>query len=595
MKSAEDLRGLLDGARHSRLPLIFVVPGSGQIARYAVEGGAHFIMVLNAGLYRSTGVSSLASFLPFGNANDQIDDLLCKQIIPRAKHTPIVAGLMANDPVVPFERRLKRMQGLGIAGVANWPAVGFIDGKFRSAIAEEGFSIESEIAMLSFARSMGFVTFGYALSDSDAAIMAESGVDCLVLNLGWTHESHDIFQKGDRIQHAVVRVNEMIEAVERTGCSPIYLFFGGSITLPEDSAELYRRTKVHGYGGGSSFERIPVERLIINSVKQFCSVPRQSERPLVETASAGLVGTSPIMLQLKSLIKKIALYDVSVCIQGETGVGKELVALELHRSSHRASQPFITLNCGAMPDTLVEAELFGNEKGAFTGAVQRRLGKFELADKGTLFLDEVAELSPKAQVSLLRVLQQKEISRIGGEKAITVDVRIVAATHNDLNLLVSQGKFRADLYFRLNLMTLKVPSLRSHPEDIPLLVDTFLGEFALQFGKNCLGVTPDFINRLMAYSWPGNIRELKHVLCRSILLEDDPVLSGRYFDSDGRVPAPTAEQPGKNAERETLINVLERVNQNRSKAAKEMGISRKTLYDRMKRLEIGRRVYKTSI
>ena len=180
----------------------------------------------------------------------------------------------------------------------------------------------------------------------------------------------------------------------------------------------------------------------------------------MRTTSAELVGTSPIMMQLKHLIKKIASYDVSVCIQGETGVGKELVALELHRSSHRASQPFITLNCGAMPDTLIEAELFGHEKGAFTGATDRRLGKFELADKGTLFLDEVAELSPKAQVSLLRVLQQKEISRIGGEKAISVDVRIVAATHSDLNQLVSQGRFRADLYFRLNQMTLEVPPLR---------------------------------------------------------------------------------------------------------------------------------------
>ena len=575
IQPAEELRGLLNRTRHSRFPLIFVVPGSGQIARYAIEGGAHFIMVLNAGLYRATGVSSLASFLPFGNANDQTDDLLCKQIIPRAKSTPIVAGLMANDPVVPFERRLKRMKDLGIAGVANWPAVGFIDGRFRTAMAEEGFSIESEIAMLSAARSMGFITFGYALSEKDAAAMAESGVDCLVLNLGWTQEAHDIFQKGDRIQRAVVQVNEMIRAVELTGRSPIYLFFGGSITLPEDSSELYRRTKVHGFGGGSSFERIPVERLIINSVKQFCAVPRHSDMPLVETTSAELVGTSPIMMQLKHLIKKIASYDVSVCIQGETGVGKELVALELHRSSHRASQPFITLNCGAMPDTLIEAELFGHEKGAFTGATDRRLGKFELADKGTLFLDEVAELSPKAQVSLLRVLQQKEISRIGGEKAISVDVRIVAATHSDLNQLVSQGKFRADLYFRLNQMTLEVPPLRFHPEDTPLLVDKFLSEFGIQFGKNCLGVTPDFISRLMTYGWPGNIRELKHVLCRSILLEDDPVLSGKYFDSHGQMLSPAgghdAVGAGKNAERDTLIHLLESVDHNRSKSSQGNG------------------------
>jgi len=590
--SAQILSEILDRARHSRFPIIFVVPGSGQIARYAVEGGAHFIMVLNAGLYRSAGISSLASFMPFGNANDQIEELLCKQIIPRVKKTPLVAGVMANDPIVPFERRLKRMKELGIAGIANWPAVGFIDGRFREAIAEEGFSIESEIHMLSVSREMGFMTFGYALTENDAAAMADSGVDCLVLNLGWTHESHDIFQKADRIQYAVVRINEMISAVEKTGKTPLFLFFGGEITLPEDSAELYRKTRVHGYGGGSSFERIPVEKLIINSVKQFCSIPRNPEIRSYEDISAELVGTSPSMLNIFSLIKKIAAYDVSVCIQGETGVGKELVALEIHRLSHRASQPFITLNCGAIPDTLIEAELFGHERGAFTGATDKRLGKFELADKGTLFLDEVAELSPKAQVSLLRVLQQKEISRVGGEKAIPVDARIITATHEDLQEMANQGKFRADLYFRLNMMTLNVPPLRSHPEDIPLLVEKFLNELNIQFGKHFLGVIPEFMKGLAAYSWPGNIRELKHVLCRSVLLEDGPFLYGNYFESSGQEynrfagpdPKPATE---RDAGKSILINTLRSVGNNKSKAARVMGISRKTLYDRMKKFSIG--------
>jgi two-component system response regulator HydG len=420
--------------------------------------------------------------------------------------------------------------------------------------------------------------------------MAGSGVDCLVLNLGWTHESHDIFQKADRIQYAVVRINEMINAVEKTGKSPLFLFFGGSITLPEDSAELYRRTRVHGYGGGSSFERIPVERLIINSVKQFCSIPRNPEIRSYEDNSDELVGTSPAMLNIFSLIKKIAAYDVSVCIQGETGVGKELVALELHRMSHRASQPFITLNCGAIPDTLIEAEFFGHERGAFTGATDKRLGKFELADKGTLFLDEVAELSPKAQVSLLRVLQQKEISRVGGEKAIPVDARIITATHNDLQELVNQGKFRADLYFRLNMMTLKVPPLRSHPEDVPLLVDKFLNELSIQFGKHFLGVTPEFMKRLMAFTWPGNIRELKHVLCRSVLLEDGPILYGKHFESNGQESnwfgdhnsTSSIENDGG---RNVLINALKSVGNNKSKAAKIMGISRKTLYNRMRNFQ----------
>jgi DNA-binding NtrC family response regulator/predicted TIM-barrel enzyme len=589
------LHSILQDARSGRFPLIFAIPGSGQIARYAMEGGAHFLMVLNAGLYRMAGISSLGSFMPFGNANDQTEHLLRNQIIPRAHKVPIVAGVMANDPVLPLTTFFRRLQELGVAGITNWPAVGLIDGTFREILECEGLTVEAEIEMLMEAKKSGFVTFGFALNENDAAAMADAGADALVLAIGWTHETLDIHEKSDRIQYAVVKINKMIEAVRDTGKDPIHIFYGGAITLPEETAELYKRTRVHGYGVGSALERIPISRLITNIVKQLRSIPRYTETPSAGEGFGELVGSSPIMLKLYHLIKQVAPYDVNVCIEGESGSGKELVALQLHHLSLRNTQPFITLNCGAIPDTLIESELFGHEKGSFTGAMTRRLGKFELADRGILFLDEVAELSPKAQVSLLRAIQQKEISRVGGEKAIPVDVRIIAATHQNLETLVDKGRFRADLYFRLNNITIKIPPLRDRLQDIPALVNRFLIELGPQFGKKVLGVTPDFINRLMKHSWPGNVRELKHVLSRAILLEDSPILEGEDFspkpvfnlhESPQMFFLPPASSVNDNdTKKNLLINALKTTAGNKSKAANLLGISRKTLYARLKKVD----------
>ena len=587
------LRSLLEDFKTSRLPLIFSIPGSGQIARYAVEGGAHFVMVLNAGIYRSAGVGSLGAFMPFGNANDQTESLLRKQILPRIKDVPIVIGLFANDPVSPLNSRLKRINKLGIAGITNYPFLGTYDGRFRSILNHEGYSIDTEIDMLKQAKKIGFVTFGFSSTAQEAVSMAQAGVEALVLNVGLTQEVTDIYEKGDRIQYNIAKINEMIEAVEAHGLNPIYLFIGGSITKPEDTVELYRHTKVHGYGGGSSFERIPIEKLVTNTVKHFCSVPRSPEPSSLVKGVGEMVGSSPQMQKLYKLIKKVAPYDVNICIEGESGVGKEPVATQLHMLSHRSSNPFITLNCGAIPETLLESEFFGHEKGSFTGALSRRIGKFELADHGTLLLDEVAELSPKAQVSLLRVLQQKQINRVGGEKAIPVDVRIISATHQNLKSLVEQGLFRADLYFRLNMITLKVPPLRAHSQDIPALVMNFIEELGLQFGKQVIGVTPEWMNLLMKHSWPGNIRELKHVLCRAILLEDGPILKGEDFLAEPILALDRFSQQSnmplaslvKEHEFNTMINAINAAGGNKSKAAKLLGISRKTLYSRLEQMK----------
>jgi two-component system response regulator HydG len=590
---AQELQAMLINAKSARYPLIFIIPGSGQIAGYGVDGGAHFVMVLNAGLYRLAGVGSLGAYMPYGNANDQTEDLLRRQILPRIRKVPIVAGIIPNDPVRPLSNRLQRMKDLGVSGITNWPYVGMFNGNFRESLNLEGITVDSEIEMLQVAAQMGFVTFGFAASAMEAFTIAKAGIHALILNAGVTHEIQDIHQKGDRIQFHLKKINEMIDAAEATGAEPIYFFFGGSITRPEDTAELYRRTKVHGYGGGSAFERIPVRHLVTNTVKQFCSVPRTSNRPAFGDEAAQIVGSSPEILKLVRLIQRVAGYDVSVLIEGESGVGKELVANQLHTLSHRSSQPYITLNCGAIPDTLIESEFFGHEKGAFTGALSRRIGKFELANHGTLFLDEVAELSPKAQVSLLRVIQQKEIFRVGGEKAIPVDVRIISATHQNLKSLVDKKLFRADLYYRLNMIKLLAPSLRAHPQDIPSLVNKFIEELGHQFDKQVLGVTPEWMGRLMQHSWPGNIRELKHVLCRAILLEDGPILKGDDFVPE-TVPAPESysQQVGialaplvKENEFNTVIKALHAAAGNKSKAAKLLGISRKTLYAKLKQME----------
>ncbi len=594
MTAQSELRAILKKARRSRFPVVFVVPGSGQIARYAIEGGAQFLMVLNAGLYRMAGVSSMGAFMPFGNANDQTEHLIRNQILPRVRNVPIVAGLMPNDPVKPLGKRLQTLANMGMAGVTNWPTVGITDGSFRRAMEIEGHTLQSEIRMLQDAGEMGFVTFGFVFSPQEAAEMARSGIEALVLNMGWTHETHDIYEKADRLEHAAVGINQMLTATRDTGTDPSCFFYGGAALLPEDSALLYQRTGIHGLGGGSSFERIPVAKLIADNVRKFRSVPREPDGDAGPAGLGKLVGVSPSMSKLYRLIERVAPYDVSVCIEGESGVGKELVATQIHRLSLRSSQPFTTLNCGAIPDTLLESEFFGHEKGAFTGAVSRRLGKFELADRGTLFLDEVAELSPKAQVSLLRVLQQKEISRVGGEKAIPVDPRIIAASHQDLKSLVDQGRFRADLYFRLNMITLNVPPLRRHPQDIPALVNAFLAELGVQFNRKVIGVSLGFMSRLMSHSWPGNVRELRHTLSRAILLEDGPILNGDDFVPDmhrsspdpGRAPRGALDHAMSGAESNLLHNALKAAGGNKSQAARLLGISRKTLYDRLRRANL---------
>ena len=572
------LKELLKHPAKLTSPIISVVAGSGQITKSAVASGADLIIALNAGFYRNIGFGSLAAFMPYGNANDQTEQLLRHHILPHRKSTPVVAGVFASDPNQSIKNRLERLKELGVEGVTNWPAIGFIDGTFRAHLENEGFGISAEVELLRCAKEMGLATFGFALTSEDAHTFAKNGVDALILNVGLTFEIVDTIEKKNQLQLSITKAKEMLASVSKSGRKPVSLIYGGSITEPEDFDEFISQVPIHGYAGGSVFDRFPILGTVILKVRGFKNIePHVGSSPLPKFGN--MVGSSPQMKHLYSLIQKVAPYDVNVCIDGESGTGKELVATQIHMLSPRKSHPFITVNCGAIPDTLVESEFFGYEKGAFTGAVYKKLGKFELANKGTLFLDEVADLSPHAQAALLRVIQQGEVITLGGQKIIPVDVRILCASNQNLERLVQEGKFRVDLYFRLSTMIIKVPPLRERRNDIPYLVENILAKLSVRFNKKLSGVTKEFMDILKSNYWTGNVRELEQVITRQALIEDTPVLEGKSLTSstESALPRELVNDRFQQAQQ-----ALADAGYNKTKAAATLNISRKTLYHWLK-------------
>jgi DNA-binding NtrC family response regulator len=309
----------------------------------------------------------------------------------------------------------------------------------------------------------------------------------------------------------------------------------------------------------------------------------------------GLVGRSAAMEQLRQLIDRVGRYDVNVLIRGETGTGKELVAMAVHLASGRRNGPFIPLDCAALPETLMESELIGHERGAFTGATHRRLGRFELAHGGTLFLDEIGNLPPSTQVRLLRVLEDHAITRVGGRNPILIDVRIVAATHVNFEDAIREGRFREDLYHRLNEFTIQIPPLRDRPEDIPDLVDHFRRRISGELVKPIDRVSSDALRALQAYQWPGNVRELRNVLKRAAVLSSKTIGLRdlpRELQADREPTRPQVDGDAKlrdvvqrmveHTERELISRTLERTRWNRAQAARILGINYKTLQGKLK-------------
>jgi len=305
-----------------------------------------------------------------------------------------------------------------------------------------------------------------------------------------------------------------------------------------------------------------------------------------------IVGSSKPMAALLKKVEKVAPSDSTVLILGETGTGKELIARALHRRSKRASRAFVKVNCAAIPQSLIASELFGHEKGAFTGALQRRMGRFEAAHGGTLFLDEIGELPMETQIALLRVLQEREFERVGSNHPISVDVRLLAATNRDLRAAVAAGTFRQDLFFRLNVFPIAVPPLRERVEDISLLVEYFVGRFAKEAGKNIRQISKDTLDQLRDYDWPGNIRELQNVIERAVILcETDIFLVDESWLE--RESAESSQGEGLSALAGREVQMIEaalaethgRIS-GRSGAAAKLGIPRQTLESKIRRLGI---------
>ena len=310
-----------------------------------------------------------------------------------------------------------------------------------------------------------------------------------------------------------------------------------------------------------------------------------------------IIGNSGAMQQVYELIQKVVQTDVTVLVCGESGTGKELIAQAVHYHSLRKENPFVKLNCVAIPEGLLESELFGHEKGSFTGALQRRSGKFEMANTGTIFLDEIGDMSLATQAKILRVLQEREFERVGGAETIGVDVRVIAATNKDLAKAVEEGDFREDLYFRLNVFSIVVPPLRERKEDIPMLVDHFLNGANDQMTRAVTGFSKDTMDLLMMYHWPGNVRELENCVHRAVVMADEEVITPKclpvHIQSMAQKPkyslpdsVDSIDDTIADVEKQIIVDTLRNTGGVQSKAARLLGISERSLWHRVKKLNV---------
>jgi DNA-binding NtrC family response regulator len=368
----------------------------------------------------------------------------------------------------------------------------------------------------------------------------------------------------------------------------------GSIELAVDAMKL----------GAYDFLQKPVDATRLKTILANATRQRATEielevarRRLRETGVLGaLVGSSPQMREIFTLIEQIAPSNVSVLITGESGTGKELVARTLHDLSPRRTKPFVAVNCAAIPETLIESEIFGHEKGSFTGAFERRPGCFELAAGGTLLLDELVEMPVGTQAKLLRVLEERKLRRLGARTEQEIDVRVLAATNHDPETAVAQGKLRPDLHYRLNVFHIPMPPLREHLEDLPAMAEAMLAEMNQKHGRRVPGLAPSMLDRMMAYDWPGNGRELRNTVERAVILCPDgaPLDAGHLPRGFGKGQTPAAQtleasmvpihvgSSVDEAERLLILRTLEATGQNKTRAAEILGVSLKTLHNKLK-------------
>ena len=339
-----------------------------------------------------------------------------------------------------------------------------------------------------------------------------------------------------------------------------------------------------------------IEEAVSAQVALDRSEQRGSESPkIISNSFAQIVGKSPALETVLEQVERVATTDSTVLVQGETGTGKELIARAVHKLSSRCGRAFVKLNCAAIPLDLLESELFGHERGAFTGAIAQKIGRFEMADKGTLFLDEVGDIPPALQPKLLRVLQEQEFERLGSTRTHQVDVRLVAATNRDLAEMVNRGEFRSDLYYRLNVFPVKLPPLRERREDIPALVTHFVETLGRRLGRQIEHIPPETMSALSSYHWPGNIRELQNLIERAVILSNYGVLPNPLPAGGAAIsPAPTTL---RDRERAVILHTLEATSWvigGLNGAAAKLGLKRTTLICKMQRLGICRPVLQSS-
>jgi transcriptional regulator with GAF, ATPase, and Fis domain len=356
----------------------------------------------------------------------------------------------------------------------------------------------------------------------------------------------------------------------------------------------------------------------MTSVAVIMADPKQSEERLKHESVAlpeevdkgsicdEIVGSSGALQKILSLVSKVAPTDATVLVTGETGTGKELIARAIHRQSRRSSRAFVAVNCAAIPRDLIASELFGHEKGSFTGALQRRLGRFELAQGGTIFLDEVGELPLETQIALLRVLQEREFERVGGSRSIQTNIRVIAATNRNLQAAIAAGTFRSDLFYRLNVFPIDMPPLRKRPEDIPVLVEYFVDHCARKAGKNIQGISKESLDLLCSYPWPGNIREFQNVIERSVIMCETENFSidktwlawraQQQLATEPKIPMDLSEK--LTAQEKEMIEAALRESGGRvfgpSGAASKLGIARSTLESKIRSLNISKYRAKTA-
>ncbi len=423
-------------------------------------------------------------------------------------------------------------------------------------------------------------------------------------------EGHDVY--------TVENGNSAVQFIKSNECDVVFL----DVWLPDiDGVEVLQRIKQikhdiavimisgHGsidiavkstrFGAFDFLEKPPsIERVITslnNAIEQIQLKRENIQLKKNITMEDEMIGNSPAMQEVKRIIDTAASTNARVFITGENGTGKELVARAIYRKSKRSDQPFVKVNCAAIPDELIESELFGHEKGSFTGAVGRRLGKFELADKGTIFLDEICDMSPSAQAKVLRVLQEQQFERVGGNDVITVDVRVIAATNVDVKEAIEQGRFREDLYYRLNVIPIYVPPLSERREDIPLLVDYFLEKFSREHGLGLKQMGDSAMDFLVNYSWPGNVRELKNVIERLTIMVPSETIQVQditkhieSYDYEDTIARETSslKKAREQFEKEYIIKMLKQYDKNISATAKALGIERTNLHRKIRQYHI---------